>query len=92
MKKQTAENIALQAFAWLSSDPEIAGGFMGLSGASPEELRAGARNPEFLGFVLDYILSDDRYVVECAGAIDLRPEEIAMARHYLPGGDAPDWT
>ncbi len=92
MKQKDAENIALRAFGWLSSEPEIIGGFLGMSGANVEELRDGAQNPEFLGFVLEFVLSQDEYVLRCAEDIEARPEDILMARAVLPGGDAPNWT
>jgi hypothetical protein len=43
--------------------------FLGSSGASLDDLRARAAEPEFLASVLDFILMDDAWVLECADAL-----------------------
>lgn len=92
MKQSEAENIAIDALAWLADDPELVGGFLGVSGADVSQLQSAASNPEFLGFVLDYIMMDDSLVLACANTIGVKPEVLAAARHYLPGGEVPEWT
>ena len=49
-------------------------------------------DPEFLGFVLDYLLQSDALVLAFAQDASLPPERVARARAALPGGYAPDWT
>lgn len=93
MKNTTqAETIAVLALTWISADPELSAGLLGMSGADPSDLRTQAQNPEFLGFVLDYILQQDEWVIAFCDAHNLGYDSIAPARATLPGGDIPNWT
>ena len=65
---------------------------LALSGAAPGEIRARAADPEFLGFVLDFLLGADATVIAFAAAAGLRPEDVGRARAALPGGAEPAWT
>lgn len=87
-----AQNVAVQALLWIAADPERAGQFLGYSGADPGDLKTRAAEPEFLGFVLDFILLDDAFVLEFSAANGLSPETPMQARARLPGGDLPNWT
>lgn len=89
---ETAEALAIAALGWIASDPEIAGGFLGYSGASPDALRARATDPHFLGFVLDYLMLDDEMVIGFSRSAARPPEDVLRARAGLPGGDLPNWT
>lgn len=90
--KTDAQEIAVQALLWIASDPERTGQFLGYTGADPGDLKARAAEPEFLGFVLDFILLDDTFVVDFCAANSLPPETPMQARACLPGGDLPNWT
>ena len=92
MNREAAEALAIEALAWLAKDEAAAGAFLAAAGAAPQDLRARAAEPEFLGFVLDFLLSDEaRLIAFCREAG--RPFEAPMrARAALPGGDSPDWT
>jgi len=92
MKTDQAETLALEALVWISADDELAGGFLGVTGAAPEDLRLRANDSEFLGFVLDYLLSSDDMVLAFADAHSHPPESLLQARAQLPGGDIPNWT
>jgi hypothetical protein len=87
-----AEVLAVRVLAWLAADTGRIGRFLALSGAGPAELRARAAEPEFLGFVLDYLLADEAALLAFAAAEGVRPELAMRARAALPGGDLPDWT
>ena len=92
MTPRAAEEVALRLLGWLSEEPERLGPFLAATGSGPDELRAAAADPAFLGFVLDHLLSDEERLLEaCAGA-GIRPEDPMRARAALPGGDAPHWT
>lgn len=88
----TAEDIARTALIWLAGDPERMGVFLATSGVDPAEIRARARDPEFLGFVLDFVLASEPLLMEFCGDCGLRAEAPAAARARLPGGTAPNWT
>lgn len=92
MTTDQAETLALQVLVWISADDELSGGFLGMTGAAPEDLRLRAKDPDFLGFVLDYLLSSDDMVLTFADAHSLPPESLMQARAKLPGGDIPNWT
>ncbi len=92
MNKAKAEELAIGALAWIAADDERAAGLLGISGASPEDLAQQGGNPDFLAFVVDFVLMDDQMVISCADELGVKPEAIVMARHYLPGGDVPEWT
>ena len=92
MTPQNAEALAVQALEFLASDTELLGHFLAQSGGDPGALRDAAQNPEFLGFVLDFILLDDATVLALAERANRPPEDIARARAALPGGDQPNWT
>lgn len=87
-----AETLAARALAWMAADADLIGRFLALSGAGPAELRARAAEPEFLGFVLDFLLADEAMLLAFAEAEGVRPELVTRARAALPGGALPEWT
>ena len=54
--QESAEVLALQALAWLAGNEDLLPTFLGSTGASEADVRAGASDPEFLGAVLDLSL------------------------------------
>jgi Protein of unknown function (DUF3572) len=92
MRTENAAEIAQEALIWLAGQPEALGGFLAASGIAPDELRRRAAEPEFLGFVLDFLLGDENAVLAFAATAGLPPDAPRRARAALPGGDAPDWT
>ncbi|HUS52486.1 MAG TPA: DUF3572 domain-containing protein [Thermohalobaculum sp.] len=92
MVRPQAEALAVQALAWMAGDPELIGRFLAATGAGPADLRVRAAEPEFLGFVLDFLLSDEAALVAFAAAANIRPDLPMRARVALPGGDLPNWT
>jgi len=91
MNSEQAETLAIQALSWLASDDEILGQFLNVSGAAPGDLRMRAAEPEFLGFVLDFILRDDKTILGFCEATGAAPEAVQQARFAL-GGGLPNWT
>jgi hypothetical protein len=87
-----AEALAMQALAWMAGDADLIGRFLATTGAGPAELRARAADPEFLGFVLDFLLSDEAALTAFAAAENIRPDLPMRARAALPGGELPNWT
>jgi len=92
MNTDRAETIALQALAFLAADDEALGGFVHFTGLGIGELRSAASNPEILAGVLDYVLQDEAMLLAFCAAAEIRPDEPARARAYLPGGDVPHYT
>lgn len=92
MKADAAEALALRALGWIAGEERLSGAFLAASGASASDIAARAGDPEFLGFVLDFLLADEPALLDFAAAEGLRPDAPMRARAALPGGDVHDWT
>lgn len=88
MTAENAEILAVQALAFLASEPERLGPFISETGLAPENLRAAAGDPGFLSAVLDHIASSDSLLLEFAETLRLNPETISEARRALGGPPA----
>jgi hypothetical protein len=88
----SAVSVGLDALLWLTGRPDDVAALLALSGIGPAELRRRAAEPEFLGFVLDFVLADEERARSFAEAHGLGADAAFRARAALPGGDAPDWT
>ncbi len=92
MKPDQAEIIALKALAWLTADDELLPVFLGATGASLEDLKTRASEPEFLISVLDFLTMDDEWVRAFCDAEGLAYDVPLHARQSIPGGEAVHWT
>lgn len=91
-RQEAAETTALQALAWLVSQPDALGEFLNASGAGQGDLAGLARDPVFLASLLDHLLESDARVIACAEGLGIRYEALREARAGLPGGLNPHWT
>lgn len=89
---EQAELLAIQALGWIAGQPEVAGHFLAATGGSTDDLRERASDPEFQGFVLDYLLMDEEALIAFCTDMNLPPDRPMRARAALPGGDLPNWT
>ena len=92
MSQESAETLALQGLAWLAGNEELLPVFLGSTGASEADLRAGATDSQFLGAVLDFLMMDDAWVRGFCDDAALGYEQPMMARAALPGGNQVHWT
>jgi hypothetical protein len=90
--RETAEVLALRILGWLAGNDELLPVFQGSTGATDANIRAGATDPVFLGAVLDFVMMDDAWVVQCCDSLGLRHQEVMLARQALPGGEQVHWT
>ncbi len=90
--QDVAEALAARALEWLVADHARLQGFMGATGLSAADLRARINDPDMLGAVMGFILSEDGMVIECCAALDVPPHQAAMIRDALPGGGEVHWT
>ena len=90
--RKSAELIALRALEWLAGRDDLLGVFLGSTGASIEDLRVRAGEPEFLGSVLDFLMMDDAWVIAFCDDADLPYDKPMRARVALPGGEQVSWT
>jgi hypothetical protein len=90
--QEAAEMIALRSLTWLLGQDEVLTRFLAETGASVSDLATAARQPEFLGAMMDFIMSQDDWIIAASEAVGLPPEKWVRARSGLPGGAVPDWT
>jgi hypothetical protein len=91
MKAERAIGIGQDAVIWLAGQPDALTAFLGHSGLAHGSLRGRAQDPEFLGFVLDFVLGTDARVLDFTRSAGLRPDDAARARAALSGGET-HWT
>lgn len=92
LSPDAAELVALQALGWIAGQPAVAEDFLAAAGAASGDLRDRAADPEFLGFVLDFLLADEAALLTFAAETGVAPDEPLRARSALPGGALPHWT
>ena len=86
--REVAEIVAIQALSFIAGEPERLGLFLAESGIGPETLRTAAKDPHFLGQVLNFVMRDDATVKAFAEASKLHPTHIAAAYQAL---NDPQW-
>jgi hypothetical protein len=92
LPREGAELLGLEALGWVAARPDLAERFLSATGASADEMRVRAGDPEFLGFVLDFLLADEEALLAFARDAGISPDRPLRARAALPGGDLPHWT
>ncbi|WP_339107745.1 DUF3572 domain-containing protein [Thioclava sp. GXIMD4216] len=92
MRQETAEEIALGALGWLAGRENLLEAFLNVSGAEASQIRSIARETGFQTALLDFILTQDAWVIDCAQDLGYRPDELVAARAVLGGGDQMHWT
>lgn len=92
MSQESAEVLGLKALGWMAGNDELLPVFLGATGASEADVRAGATDPAFLGALLDFIMMDDAWVQAFCDSAGLAYDQPMHARLVLPGGDQVHWT
>lgn len=92
MTQDAAETFALHVLGWLVANDDLRDVFLGATGASEADLRARASEPEFLISVLDFLMMDDAWVMQCCDSIGAPYETPFQAKSSLPGGAEVSWT
>ena len=87
MTTDQAETIALQALAFLVKEDNLLNQFFASSGLAPQDLKDHFQDPNVLGGVLDFILTDDGILLSFCNATSLSPETLVMVRRLLPGAN-----
>ena len=75
--------MALSALGWVLSDSHRAERLLGLTGLTPEALRAGLGDGTVLAAVLDFLCAHEPDLIAAAEALDVAPQELADARERL---------
>jgi hypothetical protein len=92
VQQEPAQIVALRALSWLAEDADRLAQFLNASGAGAADLRTRAAEPEFLGAVLDHLLTEEAWVLAFCDASGLPRDLPLRARAALPGGSALHWT
>ena len=92
MQAERAQILSLQALAWLGGDEDMLVAFLQATGADTGELRARATEPVFQIAVLDFLMTNDAWVIAFCDAHAFAYTDPAAARAALPGGAIPHWT
>lgn len=88
---EAARDLAMRALVHMSEYPEIIAGFLGSSGLQPDDLRGMIGDPQLALHVLDYLVEDDRRVLEAAEALAIPPGSFLQARTVLAGPGSHGW-
>ncbi len=88
----SAETLALKVLSWLVANDELLPVFLGATGASAQDLRDRAGEPEFLGSVLDFLMLDDSWVIAFCDANSVPYDVPGQARAMLSGTSEMHWT
>ena len=92
MTSQEAEIYALKVTNWLIANQDLLNVFMSSTGVSEATIKSDFHDGVFLAAILDFLLLDDKWVMEACDAMKLQPELMQTARLFLPGGDQVNWT
>jgi Protein of unknown function (DUF3572) len=85
LTQQAAEGLAIQALTFIAGDGERLGRFLAVTGIGPAEIRGAAREPGFLGGVLEYLAADERLAAAFALDAGCEPADIGKAHAALGG-------
>ncbi|WEK43850.1 MAG: DUF3572 family protein [Candidatus Sphingomonas colombiensis] len=75
--------LALHALAWTLGESRRAERLVGLTGLSPDDLRARIGDPAVLGACLAFLEGHEPDLIACAAALDVAPERLVAARRAL---------
>jgi hypothetical protein len=78
-----ATALALRALVWCLADEDRAQRLLDLTGLDPSDLRERAGEPAVLGAVLGFLEAYEPDLLECADALEVRPESLVAARERL---------
>ena len=90
-KRESAQELATSALLYLAGQPDLIEGFLGATGLQPQDLRRVATSPEMALHVLDYLLEDDRRVMDAAAELGVAPGDLMQARTALAGPGSYGW-
>jgi len=83
MTRETAETIGLKALAFLAESPDGLARLMELSGLDPAQMRARAAEPQFLSFILSWLLGEEALLTAFCERETIGARNIHLAQHVL---------
>jgi hypothetical protein len=83
VRREVAQALAVEALAFLASEPEHLGHFLAATGIGPNDIRNAARDPNFMAGVLEHFSGNEPLLVAFAQQQGIEPAEIERARAAL---------
>ena len=80
---ERAEILALEALAWLAGQPDAVAKFLTISGLDASDLRRAVGDSDLQGSVLDFLLADDKLLLDFCESASLKPQAVHEARYRL---------
>jgi hypothetical protein len=77
--------LALAALGWVLADPDRAQRFLGLTGLTPEGLRAALEAPATHRAIFDFLAAHEPDLIGAAEALEVAPEVLVRAQMELRG-------
>ena len=87
MTTEEPEQIAITALSYIAADPVLLPRFLSLTGITVSDIRSAAREPGFLGGVLQFIVAHEPTLMDFCEKSGIAPQEVTRAARQLPGGD-----
>lgn len=87
----TARDLAMLALQHIAADDEQVAALLAATGLRAQDLRQAVAEPGFALSLLDFLLEDDRRVLDFAETARIRPEEVMAARTVLAGPGSYGW-
>lgn len=84
-QREAAETLALEVLAHVAGSPADLAQFVETSGIDPQSLRERAGEAGVLKAVIDFLLADDKRLLDFCGEKGIEPKQLHMARHVLDG-------
>ena len=91
MSQEWPEALALQVLAYIIEESTLCGRFLDLTGVDPGDLVTRTADKEFLGAVVEFLLSDEPSLLQFCAEAGIDPHLPARA-HMLLAGSAPEWS
>ncbi len=92
LTQESAELLAIEALSWVASEDDLLPTFLGVTGASVDDLRQRATDTDFLVSVLDFLMMNDAWVTAFCDSANYTYDLPIRARNALPGGAQVNWT
>lgn len=85
--QENAQALAIQALAFVASDPELLPRFLSITGIEAQHIRRAAQEPGFLAGVLQFILAHEPTLLRFSQETGIAPGDVSSAARALPLGD-----
>jgi hypothetical protein len=84
------EALAFHALGWILADEPRAERLLGMTGLSPDGLRAALGQRATLAAVLSFLTGHEADLIACADTLGIAPEQLATAARRLEGSERTD--